>query len=103
MIRDVAIALGGIALFIFLFFVVAPMLPENSAPESRDPACSPGMQNCSLGADGNELERPFTPRAPGKPVEMQPIACPADAKICPDGTALGREGPNCEFPACPGE
>ncbi len=24
-----------------------------------------------------------------------------DAKICPDGTAVGREGPNCEFAACP--
>lgn len=31
------------------------------------------------------------------------IACPADAKICPDGTAVGRTGPNCEFAACPGE
>lgn len=30
-----------------------------------------------------------------------PIACTMDALICPDGTAIGREGPNCEFPACP--
>jgi len=28
-------------------------------------------------------------------------ACTADAKICPDGTAVGREGPDCEFAACP--
>lgn len=29
------------------------------------------------------------------------VACTAEAKICPDGTAVGREGPNCEFTACP--
>jgi hypothetical protein len=29
------------------------------------------------------------------------VACPTDALVCPDGTALGRQGPNCEFPACP--
>jgi len=28
-------------------------------------------------------------------------ACTADAKICPDGTAVGRTGPKCEFMACP--
>ncbi|MCA9487271.1 MAG: hypothetical protein KC548_06465 [Nanoarchaeota archaeon] len=27
--------------------------------------------------------------------------CTRDAKICPDGTAVGRSGPNCEFEACP--
>src|SRR3989338_1561990 len=32
----------------------------------------------------------------------QPKACPEDAKVCPDGTTVGREGPNCEFPECPG-
>lgn len=30
------------------------------------------------------------------------IACTADAKICPDGTAVGRDpNHNCEFPSCP--
>lgn len=28
-------------------------------------------------------------------------ACQADAMICPDGSAVGRQGPNCEFAACP--
>jgi hypothetical protein len=28
-------------------------------------------------------------------------ACNADGKACPDGTVVGRTGPNCEFPACP--
>ena len=32
---------------------------------------------------------------------QEPIACTLDAKICPDGTAVGRVPPNCEFAACP--
>jgi len=30
-----------------------------------------------------------------------PIACTMDAKTCPDGSSVGRTGPNCEFEACP--
>ena len=29
------------------------------------------------------------------------VACTAEAKICPDGKAVGRTGPNCEFAPCP--
>ncbi|MFA6135824.1 MAG: hypothetical protein WC705_00440 [Candidatus Paceibacterota bacterium] len=29
------------------------------------------------------------------------IACTEEAKLCPDGSAVGRTGPNCEFAACP--
>lgn len=29
------------------------------------------------------------------------VACTADAKICPDGSAVGRSGSNCEFAPCP--
>lgn len=28
-------------------------------------------------------------------------ACTMEAKLCSDGTAVGRSGPNCEFAACP--
>jgi len=30
-----------------------------------------------------------------------PVACTMDAMICPDGSAVGRSGPLCEFEACP--
>ena len=33
--------------------------------------------------------------------EYGQVACTMEAKICPDGTAVGRTGPNCEFTACP--
>lgn len=36
--------------------------------------------------------------------ELPPAqACTMDARICPDGSAVGRTGPNCEFAPCPGE
>lgn len=28
-------------------------------------------------------------------------ACTMEAKICPDGSSVGRTGPNCEFSPCP--
>lgn len=30
-----------------------------------------------------------------------PRACTMEAKQCPDGSYVGRQGPNCEFAACP--
>ena len=43
--------------------------------------------------------------APKPPVDnnfpSRPVACTLEAKICPDGSAVGRTGPNCEFAACP--
>lgn len=30
-------------------------------------------------------------------------ACTMEAKLCPDGSAVGRIGPSCEFAKCPGE
>ena len=29
-------------------------------------------------------------------------ACTMEAKQCPDGSYVGRQGPNCEFSPCPG-
>lgn len=42
----------------------------------------------------------FNKGSPAAPSE--PVFCTADAKLCPDGTAVGRVGPNCEFAPCPG-
>lgn len=30
------------------------------------------------------------------------VACTMEAKICPDGSSVGRSGPKCEFAECPG-
>ncbi|MEK7167652.1 MAG: TspO/MBR family protein [Patescibacteria group bacterium] len=31
----------------------------------------------------------------------RPVACTMEARLCPDGSAVGRVGPNCEFAPCP--
>ncbi len=31
----------------------------------------------------------------------EPVACTMEAKLCPDGSSVSRQGPNCEFAACP--
>lgn len=45
-----------------------------------------------------------TAGTPSSPSTNPPVyACTMDARICPDGSAVGRSGPKCEFTACPGE
>ncbi|MES2953460.1 MAG: hypothetical protein V4674_02780 [Patescibacteria group bacterium] len=48
-----------------------------------------------LVASGLLLFAGKTPESPGG------VACTLEAKICPDGSAVGRTGPHCEFAACP--
>ena len=53
---------------------------------------------------GNNTNSPLpigddTGYAPGDGV---PVACQMDARVCPDGSVIGRSGPRCEFAACPG-
>ncbi|MDD5145998.1 MAG: hypothetical protein PHF44_04120 [Candidatus Pacebacteria bacterium] len=31
---------------------------------------------------------------------QKPVACTEEAKVCPDGSAVSRTGPNCEFAEC---
>lgn len=33
----------------------------------------------------------------------KPVSCTQEAKLCSDGSYVGRTGPNCEFAACSGE
>ena len=33
--------------------------------------------------------------------DEEQVYCTQDAKLCPDGSYVGRVGPNCEFAACP--
>lgn len=32
---------------------------------------------------------------------LTPTLCTQEAKVCPDGSSVGRTGPNCEFASCP--
>lgn len=35
------------------------------------------------------------------PITPVLTACTMEARLCPDGSSMGRTGPNCEFTACP--
>lgn len=54
-----------------------------------------GMAGYFLGQNG-EKPKNLPPDASGGSV-----ACTMEARICPDGTAVGRTGPDCEFEPCP--
>lgn len=34
-------------------------------------------------------------------LQTNKTACTLEARICPDGSSVGRSGPNCEFAPCP--
>ena len=72
-----------------------------------EPACRRSIPACMMATPG--------PQTYGNRCQLQasgatflyegecatyPIACTADAKLCPDGSYVGRTGPNCEF-VCP--
>jgi len=47
---------------------------------------------------GKTSTKPSITPTPPNPQEK---ACTIEAKICPDGSSVGRTGPNCEFAPCP--
>lgn len=42
-----------------------------------------------------------TVQPPPQPKPQQRAACTQEAKRCPDGSYVSRQGPNCEFAVCP--
>lgn len=62
---------------------------------------------CTL-SDGTVCEERAYMRGECKPTNSEQWttnnnwkACTQEAKLCPDGSAVGRTGPNCEFAPCP--
>lgn len=58
-----------------------------------------------------ELDRPFIQETveeikeaartePAVKLPSEGFMCTMEAKLCPDGTYVGREGPNCDFKSC---
>jgi plastocyanin len=53
-------------------------------------------------SDPTPTAPPTTPKTSTKPTTPPTqVACTLEAKLCPDGSYVGRTGPNCEFAACP--
>lgn len=54
-----------------------------------------------MGAAGYYLGRMGSNSGEYLPSDPGMVACTEDAMICPDGSAVGRVPPTCEFAACP--
>lgn len=59
--------------------------------------------NTGLGADIKGTLNTLFGRDNATSSNEEPQACTMEAKQCPDGSYVGRTGPNCSFAACPGE
>ncbi len=70
----------------------------------RNNVMDPMYTNCDATRSATASSTtPVTP-APTKPstsTPAAPVACTMEAKMCPDGSYVGRSGPKCEFAACP--
>ena len=77
--------------------------PDGTGVGRTGPNCEfapcPGEDNYDVPGHSEGAMPEPAPPAPRPPERM----CTMDAKICPDGTGVGRTGPNCEFAPCPGE
>ncbi len=60
-----------------------------------------GFKNNKLEAPVVEDVKEFEGIVVDDDLKIPPRACTMDAKMCPDGSYVGRTGPNCEFEACP--
>ncbi len=49
----------------------------------------------------NQILSTFKFIGPTASPSAKPVACTLEAKLCPDGSSVGRTGPNCEFAPCP--
>lgn len=74
-------------------------------PSVTSPANEMSPGGFPVGGGAPAVNNPPVNKVPGgvPPVNEAPVACTMDAKICPDGSAVGRTAPDCEFASCPGE
>lgn len=67
----------------------------------KGPDCSFDPCPEDAGTGGSPVPDPPSSEAPSGPPGG--VVCTKDAKLCPDGSYVGRTGPSCEFAPCPGE
>ena len=77
----VLVVIGGVLWFLSLRVAKAPTTATSTATTTAT-STTPGGGGSGNGGGGGK-------------------ACTQEAKLCPDGSAVGRTGPNCEFAACP--
>ena len=64
------------------------------------PACLDATPQCLM-PESENMCPPSARQSPPSPKPTGQTVCTQDAKLCPDGSYVGRTGPNCEFAKCP--
>jgi hypothetical protein len=87
----------AVALIIAITIIVALALtrPAIAPVTGSDPGTSAEPAE-PIESENEEVVAPNEPEP-----EPDVVACTMDAKMCPDGSFVGRVGPDCEFAACP--
>ncbi|GEM_PF-3333106 len=80
---------------IYYTFKFLPASPSQGGDQSPSPTCRP--RPACLDA----TPRCLIPETPDMCPPIRKTVCTQDAKLCPDGSYVGRTGPNCEFASCP--
>lgn len=76
---------------------------ENACGEETTPQQEPESQEESKEEGNESSEQEMEQKTEESEEAGEGIFCTMDAKVCPDGSYVGRTGPDCEFEACPGE
>jgi hypothetical protein len=85
--KNIQARLGGTEAVSVEMLIQKTEAPQDNPPVTENPPSTPP-------SDGD------TPVE--SPVE-DPVMCTMDAKMCPDGSFVGRTAPSCAFAPCPGE
>lgn len=83
----------AVLVIIFLLLSLMSLLGALYVVEVEKQSKIPSIQNKSTTASPSPALSP-TPES---------AVCTLEAKVCPDGSTVGRQGPLCEFTKCPGE
>ena len=92
------IAVGVLAMIVGGFFAI-----NSSLYTAKQGAVESGVVHTNVDSTPVATTKPTDtiPHIPPVLKADEPVACQMDAKICPDGSGVGRTGPTCEFAACP--
>jgi hypothetical protein len=78
-----SLVIVGVVVFVYLYSVPNAGYVKNNENKEVLPIVDTPKENSPINSNNNN------------------VACTMDAKMCPDGTYVGRTGPKCQFQACP--
>ncbi|MCA9361817.1 hypothetical protein KC906_00430 [Candidatus Kaiserbacteria bacterium] len=87
---------AGVTILVLMLVVLGLLLTAPPALAPQQTQIDPSSLELETEPEDTTLDEVPAQSAPG-----ELVACTMDAKMCPDGSFVGRTGPNCEFSPCP--